>query len=334
VPGNSHAAFGGGRSEKCPSWQLAGPLPNFLLGFAGPREEAEEIKQKVGTFLREQLKLELSDQKTLITHGRTQRARFLGYELAIFQEDTRHSKTADRRSINGNIGLRVPRDVVEERCKSYQRNGTPRVRTERTHASIYTIIMQYQAEYRGLVQYYQLAHNLEALQRLKWAMDQSLVHTLANKLQTTCKQVLRRYKTRIQTDRGPRVVLQEVVPRENKPPLIATWGAIPLVRTTSPATTLNDSTVSYWATRAELVHRLLHDTCELCGSQDRVQVHHVRHLKTLYSPGRKPKPQWVQKMAALHRKTLVVCHTCHGSIHAGTNQAGFRRQRTLESRMQ
>ncbi len=44
---------------------------DFLLGFTGPRSEAEEIKRALGDFLRDELKLELSEEKTLLTHGRT-----------------------------------------------------------------------------------------------------------------------------------------------------------------------------------------------------------------------------------------------------------------------
>ncbi len=54
---------------------------DWLLGFTGTRREAEDIKGKVGRFLQHRLKLELSERKTLITHGRTEAVRFLGYEI-------------------------------------------------------------------------------------------------------------------------------------------------------------------------------------------------------------------------------------------------------------
>ena len=54
-----------------------------LLGFAGPKAEAEQIKRRLAEFLRDDLKLDLSPDKTLITHARTQRARFLGYEISV-----------------------------------------------------------------------------------------------------------------------------------------------------------------------------------------------------------------------------------------------------------
>ena len=56
---------------------------DILLGFTGPKAEAEEIKRRLAQFLQEDLKLELSETKTLITHARTSAARFLGYEITV-----------------------------------------------------------------------------------------------------------------------------------------------------------------------------------------------------------------------------------------------------------
>src|SRR5688572_22141103 len=83
---------------------------DWLLGFAGPRHEAEEIKSTIAAFLREELKLELSPSKTLITHATSQAARFLGYEIKVQHSDTKI--TRGRRAVNGAIGLFVPRDVL------------------------------------------------------------------------------------------------------------------------------------------------------------------------------------------------------------------------------
>lgn len=84
---------------------------DFCLGFAGPKEEAEQIKHDLKTFLQEQLKLELSEEKTLITHASTQPARFLGYELLVQYRDDKRDLT-NRRSINGHVSLRVPAQVI------------------------------------------------------------------------------------------------------------------------------------------------------------------------------------------------------------------------------
>ncbi len=78
--------------------------------------------------------------------------------------------------------------------------------------------------------------------------------------------------------------------------------------------------------------RVLADYCELCGSTECVEVHHIRKLADLKGPGRKEKPEWMKRMAARRRKTLVVCRQCHENIHAGKPTASFRKQGP-ESRM-
>jgi hypothetical protein len=203
---------------------------DVLLGFAGPHCEAVEIKRQLGDFLRDSLKLTLSQEKTLITHARTQAARFLGYNIVVFHNDRKRDKRGHR-SINGQIGLQVPVEVIKAKCTLYQKNGKPVQRKERTNDTVYSIICQYQQEFRGLAEYYQLAVNRYQLNRLKWVMERSLVATLAHKLRISISKVYHRYETTIETPDGPRKVLQVTVERQGgKKPLIARWGGISLAR--------------------------------------------------------------------------------------------------------
>ena len=134
-----------------------------LLGFSGPREEAEQIKTQLIEFLRDQLKLELSPEKTLITHARTEAARFLGYEIVSQDADDKHCRKVKQRCINGAPGLKVPVDVIRAKCSKYMKHGKPIQRAERLNDSDFTIVAQYQAEYRGVVQYYLRAYNVHRL---------------------------------------------------------------------------------------------------------------------------------------------------------------------------
>jgi group II intron reverse transcriptase/maturase len=292
---------------------------DFLLGFAGPRQEAEEIKRQLGIFLRDTLKLELSEEKTLITHARSERrgaAHFLGYEVVTIHNDRKRLK--GKRSINGLIGLRVPLPVIKEKCARYMQGGKPVHRTERINDDIYSIITKYQMEYRGIVNYYQMAYNLHRFNRLKWVMETSLTKTLAHKLRVSVKKVYRRYSAQQTNQQDTYKVLQVRVEREGKgkEPLVATWGGIPLKW--RGRAVLNDDPAPVWNTfRSEVVQRLLADTCELCGSHDNCESHHIKALKDLQTKGRKERPKWVITMAARRRKTLVVCRSCHDDIHAG-----------------
>ena len=122
------------------------------LAFVGPKEEAEAIKQRLRTFLCEELKLELSEEKTLLTHTRDSAAKFLNYEITTIQSNTKQTRDKNGykgRKVNGTIGLKVPRKVVEEKCKRYMRKGKPIHRAELLNESDYTIIATYQLEYRG-----------------------------------------------------------------------------------------------------------------------------------------------------------------------------------------
>ncbi len=292
---------------------------DWLIGFIGTKEEAEEIKHRIGNFLSETLKLELSPEKTLVTHATTEAAQFLGYEIAVCHSNTRHDRTGQR-SVNGMIELRLPLRVLQGKCAIYAPSGKPVARPELTQNNDFSIVEQYQAVLRGIYQYYQLATNVSWLGKLKWAMQVSLLKTLANKHKTTTTKIARKYRTSIKTSVGSRICYEVVIPREGKKPLVARWGGIPLKRK-QQAVLVDEAPVVYRRERNELLARLLADTCERCGSTENVEVHHIRKLANLQRPGRKEKPEWVKDMAAKRRKTLVVCKRCHTAIHAGRANA-------------
>ena len=287
---------------------------DFLLGFSGPREEAERIKQQLQGFLHEALRLELSQEKTLITHARTEAARFLGYEIVTLDADSTHDHRGQR-CINGAPGLKVPADVVRKKCSLYMRRGKPIHLAARRHDTDFSIITQYQAEYRGLVQYYLLAFNVHRLWQLYRVMGLSLIKTLANKFRTSAGHIRRKYQKTVVTPHGTHKVLEVVVERGGtKKPLIAQFGGIELCW--QKHAILDDQPKEVFSVRSEVVQRLLAQKCELCGSEKGpFQVHHIRKLADLDRPGRSDKPLWVKRMAARHRKTLVVCTHCHEVIH-------------------
>jgi group II intron reverse transcriptase/maturase len=288
---------------------------DWLLGFAGPKREAEEIKEKIAAFLRDELRLELSPSKTLITHAASQAARFLGYEIKAQHSDTKI--TRNRRAVNGAIGLFVPRDRIRQWCALYSDRGKPAQRGALLHDDDFTIIAKYQSEYAGRVQYYLLAQDVFRLGRLHWVMETSLLKTLAGKHRSTVGKMAAKYKTVIDTPAGPRKCLQLVIERDRgRKPLVARFGGIPLRRVRTAALT-DQRPVMASAKRNELIHRLLAGRCELCEGTEGLEVHHVRKLADLNKPGRREKPPWMELMAKRRRKTLVICRRCHEDIHAG-----------------
>ena len=282
---------------------------DFLLGFDGPKEEAEEIKARLGSYLSEQLKLELSSGKTLITHAKTEKARFLGYEISTLNKPGLPS--------HGNMTLRIPHQVIEDKIARYTLKGRPIHRAEMIEESDLAIVDRYGREFRGYVEFYSHARNLTKLQRVRWVMQNSMLRTLALKHKSTVLKMANRYADRAMTKDGPIKCFTAVVRREGRPPLRAQFGGLSL--RTRPFKVIEDYTpdLDRRPPRCELIQRLAKDECELCGSKDRVQVHHIRKLADLKRNSGKEPASWKRRMALLKRKTLVVCHYCHIAIHAG-----------------
>ena len=279
---------------------------DHLLGFTGPKAEAEQIKQRLAAFLRDDLKLELSTDKTLITHARTGAAKFLGYEITV-----QHSQ--QRRMVNGVVGLRVPRTVIKAKCAPYLKLGKPERRSELLGRDDLTVVSAYGSEYRGIVQYYLLAGDVSRLNRLRWVAETSMLKTLAAKHQTSVSKMARKYKATLDTPSGRRTCFEVTVARAGRKPLVARFGGIPLRR--KKTAVLDDRQPDPVGTRRkQLITRLHAGWCELCDRRAQVQVHQVRRLADLSKPGR-PQAAWEQIMAERRRKTLVVCRDCHDAIH-------------------
>ena len=123
----------------------------------------------------------------------------------------------------------------------------------------------------------------------------------------------RKHKATIATPHGPRVCFQATVERQDKKPLVARFGGIPLRRQRKAV--IDDRLPVPPAARKELVTRLQAGWCEWCERGGKVEVHQVRRLADLEGT-RQPQPEWALLMARRRRKTLVVCPDCHKRIHA------------------
>jgi len=293
---------------------------DHLLGFTGPKSEAEEVKQRLASFLRDELKLEMNQEKTLVTHARTGAARFLGYEVTVQHADDKISRggrvNRGMRATNGKIGLRVPADVNKAKSAPYLKHGKPWHLDFLRDRSDYDIVSLYGAQWRGIAQYYLLAADVWRLDRLRWVMLTSMLKTLAARHDSTVTKMASKYKTVVATPHGPRRCFEARIERNGRKPLVARFGGIPLKR--QKKAVIADYLHTPFAPRrsgSELLKRLGHRYCELCGKSGQVQVHQVRKLADLTAAYGEPLPEWKQLMARMRRKTLVVCDSCHESIH-------------------
>jgi group II intron reverse transcriptase/maturase len=285
---------------------------DHILGFTGPKAEAEEIKARLAEFLRETLGLELNQQKTLITHARSQRGRFPGYDITVQHSGTKISN--GRRPANGKIALKVPPDVIRAQCARYRNHGKPWHRSRLQNLDDYDIIRVCGAEYRGAVNYYLLAKDAWRLRTLRWNAETSMLKTLAAKHQSTVSKMAARHKAKAETGNGPGTCFEARRRRRGKPDLVARSGGI-ILRQDRRAVITEPVPVRVRVPRRELLARLRQRECELCETGTTVAVHQVTGLRELGKPG-PGQPAWAALMAKMRRKTLIVCAPCHDWIHA------------------
>ncbi len=280
---------------------------DFIMGFIGPKSEAIDIKNKMAEYLEKELKLQLSEEKTLITHV-TNGAKFLGYNIRRLVKKNRRKRTG-----NGVIILQVPDSYLKRIREKYTKKGKPCHRPELTNMSDYDIVQRYQVILHGYYQYYKHAYDVGSkIGHLKVILCNSMLRTLAAKYKTsTAKEAAKRRRV------GKNGFVYYVGENKTGDGKIrtASFGGFSLrfVREFAPIKDYEINRIAnYGGYRSQLIQRLESDVCELCGSSDRIQVHHVRKLDT------PAKDVAIKLMRAMNRKTLVVCHNCHVTIHNGS----------------
>ena len=288
---------------------------DFLIGVNGSKEECLEIKQKIRTFMAEELHMELSEEKTAITHS-NENARFLGYDVRI-RRDGKIKKVKGRRitmrTMNNKVTLSIPfTDKIEAfmfREKVIEQNDgkfEPVKRKNLLRLTPLEIIETYNSELRGLCNYYCLASNFTRLDYFSYLMEYSCLKTLAAKFKTTIGGIKKMYKDG-QGKWG--------IPYQTKAGMKRRYFAdYRECRKTVAECCDRMSTQKIAFSNAvnSFESRLKAKVCELCGKTDAeaYELHHVHKVKDL-----KGKEAWERCMIAKRRKTLVVCKECHNKIH-------------------
>ena len=293
---------------------------DFLIGVIGSKADARQVKIDVGMFIREQLHLELSQEKTLITHG-TDFAQFLSFQITTSKEQnsTRTKAGYVKRSYTGRIKLYVPKEKWLKRLLSYgalkshydKDNGNkeiwePVCRSSLRNLDDLEILNQYNAEIRGLYNYYRIAHNATVLNNFLYVMKYSMYKTFAGKYRMSMQKIIRKYT------RGKDFVVTYQSKSGEKSVVFYNQG---MRRDTHVDATNPDIIGRANENRSytSLVQRLKGGQCEWCGATDvEIEIHHIRKLKDLSG-----KAEWERHMIARRRKTMALCHNCHVKLHAG-----------------
>lgn len=292
---------------------------DFLIGVIGSKTDSLRIKEDLACVLAEKLKLTLSPAKTLVTHA-AKPAKFLGYHVHVRKcKHRKRSKAtgALRRAYNGKVVLAMPTTTVRKQLLGYQamkivkRNGTekwkPTGRPRLLNNDDLEILNCYNAEVRGFANYYSIANNASSLHNFRYIMEYSMYKTFGRKYRCSIGKIRKKYRYK-----NDFAVTYYNSKGEKKRNIFAkvSFKRKLLADKSKSVEKLPDT--AYVTANTSLIDRLKARCCEVCQSENDLQMHHVRKLREL-----KGRKKWEILMIARKRKTMAVCHSCHRKIHHG-----------------
>nr|YP_002600927.1 putative reverse transcriptase and intron maturase [Pyramimonas parkeae]ACJ71149.1 putative reverse transcriptase and intron maturase [Pyramimonas parkeae] len=269
---------------------------DWIVGVIGGHEFAQGIKEQIQTFLKEQLELTLSPEKTKITPFSSKKVTFLGYKLQIsarssYSSSGRHKK----RTVGWQPKLYIPMDKIVRKLS--EKNFCTKTGTgiKKKGWILYPdkiIVQRYNYVIRGLRNYYAPADNFgTSMNRIEYILKYSCVHTLAAK-----------HRTQISTqlERTEELGLDTMKSHKNN-----IWDF-----KTKPVQ--YNQLLSSYVKRTQLLSA---SECTICQSKENLEMHHVKALR---KDGALLSDKYmIALMQRMNRKQICVCRTCHMDIHYG-----------------
>ena len=289
---------------------------DFILGVIGSKEDAQRIKEDIKSFLSASLALELSEEKTLITHtGKS--AKFLGYEITVTRDNHQRRDVQGRlrRTYGKRVRLNVSMATLRDKLLEYGameiklRNGKeiwkPKCRSGLIFNDDLEILDRYNRETVGFCNYYLIANNCVVLHNFRYIMEYSMYKTFAGKYRSTVRKINKKYRCNklftVKYEQKGVIKSRTFYKTSFKRRTTAFNGSCDI----EPYSIADVS-------RTNLTDRLKAEKCELCGATGKLIMHHVRNLKDL-----KGKESWKRLMSARKRKTIALCPSCHRLRHLG-----------------
>lgn len=289
---------------------------DFILGVIGSKEDALRIKEDIKSFLSESLALELSEEKTLITHtGKS--AKFLGYEITVTRNNHQRRDVQGRlrRTYGKRVRLNVSMATLRDKLLEYGameiklRNGKeiwkPKCRSGLIFNDDLEILDRYNRETVGFCNYYLIANNCVVLHNFRYIMEYSMYKTFAGKYRSAVRKINKKYRLNklftVKYEQKGVIKSRTFYKTSFKRRTTAFNGSCDI----EPYSIADVS-------RTNLTDRLKAEKCELCGATGKLIMHHVRNLKDL-----KGKESWKRLMSARKRKTIALCPSCHRLRHLG-----------------
>lgn len=178
---------------------------DWLCGVIGSKDDCKKIKEDFKNFLYDELQLNLSEEKTLITNAK-KRANFLSYQIRVRQSNLTKRDKIGRlvRNYTGRIVLEISNDTIKKNLlntgalKLVHHNGKeiwkPKAIYRLKDCDDLEILDYYNSKIRGLYNYYCIANNSSIINNYKYIMEYSMYKTYGTKYRTSVHNVIEKYR--------------------------------------------------------------------------------------------------------------------------------------------
>jgi len=276
---------------------------DWVIGVRGSYQDAMTIMNNIRLFLHAELELELSIKKTVITNIRTDKVMFLG--VNFFKTHANNFVSSSRgRPMRSPLSIRfeapINRILSKLQNAGFCKGITPIPKFVLMANSKDQIIHIHNAVIRGILNYYSFVHNYGKLVGLvnniiKGACSMLLAAKFNLKSQ---KAVYSKYGKNLKGN--DKVAFIQVKYK------VSTWKF-----NIAPLKGDDLDIVKSLYTMSKSIASLENLVCKVCGSDYRVEMHHIRKMADL-----NPTAKYVDKlMAKAQRKQIPLCRNCHMKHH-------------------
>lgn len=279
---------------------------DWVLGIRGSRKESLEIKNSCQKFLKERLRLDLSEEKTKITNLLENKVKFLGCKLYLKKNPNltkinRNGTTFKRRN-SLNLIMEAPiKDILNKLEEAgFAKGGKSVPKGLLIHKSKEQIVNIYNVVFRGFLNFYSFAYNrgglVSLLRHILWfSCGKTLavkfkaggISKIINKFGADFKgnSKISFYKPDYKIIKGSQKFKINTVIKTNVSGLYGD----PISKA-----------------------KLFNMKCKFCESEKMVEMHHIRMMRDIKHFHDKIS----EKMIKENRKQIPLCRKCHKMHHS------------------
>ncbi len=287
---------------------------DWVIGINGPFRLTTKILTYIQKYLKEELALTLSPEKTKITCLHRGTFSFLGYDIFIPRNRPITKVKGIIRRGNSLLRLEPSIDKIQKSLKNsgfittLGKGYRPTSKKSITTLEDHVIVSYFRSVWLGLYNYYSGSTNRTLLLYIQFLLIRSCAMTLGHKHRKSSKYMFDKYGKNLNFNISEKKTLDTKLLGSVSFPILN------IGKLSTRKWNINENFKDPFSQKINKISRSnLLKNCLLCKSKIDIEMHHVKHI-------RKRGKKYIgfhEQMSLINRKQIPVCRECHNMIHTG-----------------